>query len=176
MNYLILGGESQQNGQWVRGLTDAMHPIAGHVNFLDYRHWAAETAGPINVETEIDRFARLAGNYDNYAVIAKSIGTVVTALANARGLVRPERCFFLGFPLKTVETEFPEVEQAVPKLPPTTFIQNLNDPLGRFFRVRDYVRKNNPERDDFDYKQIPGATHDYPDFGLVARLVQEASS
>jgi hypothetical protein len=163
MNYLILGGggveatERAGERQWVRDVADVVHPFADQVNFLDYRHWAAENK-PIDLELEIAAAGRMAANYEDYAIVAKSIGVVATILAHDRGLIHPQRCFFFGFPLAVVD-QYPKVDAAIAKLPPTVFVQNCRDPVGSFFEVRGYVEEHAPEQHVF--AQTGGNTQDY---------------
>lgn len=136
---------------------------------MDYRHWEVEGA-EMDVEGELARAVELAEGLGDYVVVAKSIGMVLATLANARGLIAPKACVFMGFPLRPAQ-ELPqalELAVAFKNLPPTVFLHNENDPLGTAEAVREYIERNAPA--DYEFQITPGDTHDYADFKLVATL------
>jgi acetyl esterase/lipase len=160
---------SPRHKEWVRQVAEALNPHFEEVRFLDYDHWDVNGA-EMDVEHELARAAELAKDYGEYMVVAKSIATVLTTLGNARGLLTPKHCVFLGFPLQVVH-ELPqelELASALKQLPPTTFVHNQNDPLGTAEAVQTFIAAHAPA--NYDFQTTPGATHDYVDFGLIARL------
>jgi len=170
MNALILGGMSPRHKAWVRQVAEVLQPYFDEVRPLDYRHWdAADTE--MDLEYEISQADVLAKNFDEYVVVAKSIGTVLASFANARGLLAPQRCVFMGFPLKVAEAQFPEVANALPQLPPTVFLHNERDPLGSAAAVKQYVDAHAPKA--YEFQVLPGDTHDYTDFDLIVQLAAD---
>lgn len=165
MNVLIFGGMSPRHEQWVRDVADALSPHFKRVRYQDYQHWG--DGSEMDLEYEIEQAVQLAAGFGEYIVVAKSIGTVLTALANAREVINPERCVFMGLPLKAIENDIPAVAGALPKLPPTVFLHNEADPLGSSEAVRAYVEAHAPLR--YDFQTLPGNTHDYIDFNLIAQ-------
>lgn len=168
MNALVLGGMSSRHKVWVRHVTEALKPHFTEVVFLDYRHWDVE-GGQIDIEYEIDQAAMLAKDLGDYVVVAKSIGTAIATLAAARGQLAPKRCLFMGFPLKVVQEDMPEVAVALSKLPKTTFLHNAHDPLGIGEDVGTYLQINVAPR-QYTLMILPGDTHDYVDLDQIVRL------
>jgi len=167
MNVFILGGMSPRHYEWVRQLAEALQPHFDEIRLLDYRHWEQQGA-EMDLEYEITQAAALAKDFGEYLVVAKSIGTVLATLATARGLLAPQRCVFMGFPLKVVTADLSEVANALLQLPPTTFLHNEHDPLGSAEAVKTYVGAHAPAI--YDFQTLPGDTHDYIDFDLIARV------
>lgn len=167
MNALIFGGMSPRHYDWVRQVSEVLKPHFDEVRLLDYAHWD-KTEVEMDLEHEISEAQKLAEGLGDYIVVAKSIGTVVTTLAVKRGLLSPEYCVFMGFPLKAIESDVPEVESALPQLPPTHFLHNEQDPLGDADAVRGYLEAHAPEQ--YDLLVSPGNTHDYIDFKLITDL------
>ena len=170
MNALVLGGMSPRHKEWVQQVAEALQPHFDEVRFLDYDHWDI-TGAEMDVEHELARAADLAKDYGEYVVVAKSIGTVLTTLGNARGLLAPKRCVFLGFPYNAA-LELPqlnELAKALPSLPFITFVHNEHDPLGEADTVKQFMLKHRPETYEFKIV-LDDATHDYVDFALIARL------
>ena len=169
MNALLLPGMSPRHREWIRQLAEAIKPHFGEVRFLDYAHW--DTPGAeMDLEREIHQAAELAKDLGEYVVIAKSIGTVLTTLGTARGMLAPQACVFLGFPLNVVHDllEAGELAEALKQLPPTAFVHNQNDPLGTADEVRAYLAKNAPAK--YEIIPTPGDTHDYVDFNQMIQL------
>lgn len=167
MNVLILGGQSPRHKAWVRDVDAALKPYFDRLKFLDYRHWDDESLEP-DLEYEVNCAAELAKDLGEYVVVAKSIGTVITSLAIARARLAPQKCLFLGFPLTVVERSLPGVADGITDLPETIFVQNEDDPLGSSSAVKAYVEANPPLK--YSFEALPGDTHDYVDFELIARL------
>lgn len=167
MNALIFGGMSPRHKEWVRQVAENLEPHIDDVRLLDYRHWATPGV-EMDLEYEIAQASKLAEGWNDYVVVAKSIGTVMTMLATARQLLSPAYCVFMGLPLNVIEADIPEVARAMPQLPPTHFIHNENDPLGSADSVKNYIEAHAPER--YDLLVTPGDTHDYLDFKLITDL------
>ena len=171
MNAVVLGGMSPRHHEWVSQMTETLKPECEVVQSLNYRHWE-QPGSEMDVAYEIARVAELVEGLGEYVVVAKSIGTIVTTLATTRGLLSPKRCLFMGFPLKLVVVEFPEMASALPLLPPTTFLHNEHDPLGGAEVVGAYIEAHAPKI--YSLQTLPGNTHDYVDFDLVKQLVVDA--
>jgi hypothetical protein len=162
MNVLILGGESPRHKAWVRQVAEAVASQFGTVAYLDYKHW--DTGEPTDIEHEIQAAANIAKDLGEYIVIAKSIGTVITTLGNARGVLHPKRCVFLGLPLGAAR----RIDGVVPGmklLPATVFIQNSHDPLGSADEVKSFISLYG--NDSALCLATAGDTHDYADFTLI---------
>lgn len=170
MNILLLGGNSIRHKQWVRDLAAVLSKTSHNVQYVDYLHWDAggEFA---DIVTEIDRAAVRASSMPHYMIIAKSVGTGIALEGIYKRALRPERCIFLGFPLKGIQAdkEFHYTE-ALSLLPPTVFVQNENDPWGSATEVISFVRAHG--NDAATFVTTPGDTHDYTDFSAIASLVE----
>jgi hypothetical protein len=167
MNALVFGGMSPRHHEWVRQVAEALRSHFDEVRLLDYRHWAQQDT-EMDLEYEITQAAALAEGLEEYVVVAKSIGTVLTTLAVARGLLTPQYCAFMGFPLKVVEADLPEVAEALPHLPSTTFLHNDRDPLGPAEAIEKYIGAHKPA--SYQFMTVRGDTHDYTDFDLITLL------
>jgi hypothetical protein len=138
------------------------------VSYLDYKHWA--TGEQMDLEFEVVEAGRLAEGLGDYVVVAKSIGCVVATLATARGMIAPKKCVFLGFPLGVIH-DLPEVDTALLKLPPTTFVHNEFDTVGSAEEVKAYIAAHAPA--NYNLQTIPGnQTHDYTDFDTIVQLAK----
>ena len=166
MNILLLGGNSPQHKLWLHQL-GAFLESAGHVVIRhEYHHW--QTGEPnADIEAELRRLRPVASQLANYAVIAKSVGTVIATLGIARGLLQPTQCVFLGVPLAGIAGETPDFLPSLAALPPTTIMQNDHDPYGSF----DLLQQTLPPLPQLTLQTSPGATHDYVDFAAIAAML-----
>ena len=75
MDLLILGGNSQSNQAWIQDVSDEFKDVFNKRIDYDYIHWLKGQRS-LNHQTELKRLADLSV-IDNYAVFAKSAGTVL---------------------------------------------------------------------------------------------------
>ncbi len=79
----------------------------------------------------------------------------------------------LGFPLKLVEQEMPEVGKAITKLPRTAFVQNEFDIVGSAEALRAYLDEIEPPT--YQFETIAGnRTHDYLDMQLITNFTKQS--
>ena len=166
MKILILGGNSPRHYDWIRELGGYLE-VQGHEVILhDYQHWTTG-ASAANIDAELMQLADRMADQDDYAVISKSIGTVITALGVARGILRPSRCVLLGVPYNGIAGATRDFDTSLKHLPQTVVIQNEHDPLGASDLVAS--RLEAVHNDAITLVSTPGDTHDYRDFSLITR-------
>lgn len=174
VDVVILGGQNPRHLAWAGALVGALGGAGFDARALEYANWRA--GGDTDVDAEIPLAARLAGAGGEYAVVAKSIGTVITALGTARGLLRPAAAVLLGFPLVVVEARQDAglIRGALGRLPRAAVFQNELDPFGsaeevtRFFSPADGGGPPCPA-----VTAVPGrADHEYADFGAIVAALR----
>ena len=176
MDILLLGGANPRHHDWIREFAPVLEAHGHSTTLLDYRHWLDPHAS-LDVEHEVRRLSELADGHEHYAVVAKSIGTAITILANARRRIDPAAAVFLGVPLRSIEEQHRdgEVYPGIAKLPATAVVQNEHDPFGDASEVSALVERVVPEatrEGRVTVESVPGAdTHDYLDFEHYATLL-----
>lgn len=166
MNVLILGGNSPQHYDWIRELGGYLEAHGHVITLHDYRHWTTG-ASVADIDEELARLAGIMKDKDDYAIISKSIGTVITALGVARGILRPSRCVLLGVPYDGIAGTTPDFDISLRRLPRTVVIQNEHDPFGAADLVA--ARLEAVRNPVITLVRTLGDTHDYLDFSLVAQ-------
>ena len=167
MNAIILGGQSPRHKEWVRDLALSLSGAFSEVRYLDYDHWDNGSAD-INLDLEVDEASKLVEGWDDYVVVAKSIGTVVATLAVSKGLLNPKHCVFLGFPLFATE-QIDNFSSDLLALPHIDFVHNEFDKVAAASSVKVYLESIGLA--SYTFETIDGNdTHDYLDFNLVRRL------
>ena len=194
---LVLGGQNPRHQAWVRTVAAALAAHGRRAEVLDYEFWSAPTrpdGTPIgrgmgvemDVEAElrrtVDAARNTAGHTGEWTIIAKSIGTVITALGVRRGLLRPRAAVLLGLPLRAIETLSvrDEVWAGLAQLPPAVVVQNEHDPFGGAEEVREVLNARAADQvaaARLCVVAVPGVrTHDYTDTDRYARLLAEVEA
>lgn len=167
MQVIVLGGKNPQQYEWIREVREALEFAGLPVVLHDYAHWLRGER-EIDFEAELDAIAELSAVQDDeYIVVAKSIGCMLGVISIAQGRLKPKACLLLGLPLKTAKTNA-ELASALGSLPTTIFAQNEQDPLGAYEDVKAFARPLVPATTAF--VPLPGDSHDYADFELIAAL------
>lgn len=165
MKVLVLGGNSQRHYVWIRQLGAALKDQGFDPILQDYAHW--DIGGPLaDIEREIITASNLMKDIEEYAVVAKSVGTVIAGLGVSRGLLSPTRVVMLGVPYEGIAGDVRGFKESLTQLPPSIFIQNQDDPYGDAKGLQGYV----PEGSKLI--EIPdNATHDYTDFDQIIEFL-----
>lgn len=169
MNILILGGNSKHHYDWVRELAKALKSGKRKVVFLDYKHW--QTDGSILIDDEINSAAELGDELGEYIVVAKSVGTIITALGVADGKLKPAGCLLLGMPLTIIKEYYPDFADKLTSLPRTVYLQNAEDPYGSAEMLEEYLEDKSPA--DYHMVTVPGDTHDYVNYTSIGEIVND---
>ncbi len=169
MKLIVLPGNSKRNKEWADGAAAAgsssFDPVYKHY----YQHWDTGEE-VINFDLELRRVTEQAG-VGEFAVFAKSAGSVLTINGNYLGKFKPARCLFVGLPLGTPEQEAQLGEKIHALTVPVTIIQNTGDPYSNHARVQSFLGKINLP--NITLKETPGNNHDYLYFDLIKSLVPE---
>lgn len=168
MNVLILGGNSPQHKQWIRDVQAALEPDFDEVRVLDYKHWGTGDKNA-NIEHEIVAASELVADWDSYAVVAKSVGTVIAVLAHARGLLDAKTYILLGVPIDGIAGQAIEFTPSLTTLPHSSIVQNSNDPFGSAEKIRALLAEHGLA--NIQLVETPGNTHDYLDYATIKQYL-----
>lgn len=175
MNIVLLGGNSKRHYQWVRDLAASLTSNGHTVILHDYKHWLTGDESA-DIEYEINSLSKQLEPYDNYIIIAKSVGTLIASLGIQRGAIKAAHAILLGVPLNGVISTYPEFTDALKSLPPTIIVQNSDDPYGAVADITQFIEQNAPTQ-VISVLEIPNnSTHDYVDFPLLNGVVSQLSS
>jgi predicted alpha/beta-hydrolase family hydrolase len=162
---IILGGNSIKNKSWIYELKENFNDISDKVHVLDYHHWETKE-GMISFSLEVKKLFRLSEGMNDYIIIAKSAGCIVTLMALKENLIKPSACVFLGFPLLWAKELNINLNDLLSYFNcPSVIIQNSNDPAGAFLEVKEFLTNNNFAHGKII--ELVGNTHDYKDFNKI---------
>lgn len=167
MNALLLPGNSSRHGEWVEKLKLAVASSFGLTEAQHYLHWQ-NGGDKADIDYEIGVAERKTKQLEPYIIIAKSIGTAISAKGVAEAKLKPKKLILLGVPINGGVSKdlFSEWLQQIDI--PVVLVQNSSDPYGLFSEIKDaFVGKGR----DIAFVEFPGETHDYLDFEAIAKLI-----
>lgn len=167
MNALLLPGNSPRHREWVDRLYENLSPQFDSAEVQYYRHWqTGEKKADVGYEMVVakDKAAKLG----SYAIVAKSIGTVIAARGTAEGLLSPDKLVLLGVPINggAPRDQFYQWLDHIGV--PVVVVQNEHDTLGSFDDVKAAFDGSS---EHITFVETPGDTHDYLDFEAIAKLI-----
>lgn len=164
----ILPGYSASNRQWAEEAAKNLN-LGHEIRPVFWSHWEdpAKTFKPKEkAQDVIDVLMDDTGN-----IIAKSVGTLVTALVLSQIPDRIHKVILCGIP-STSDERLKIFSEAFKNFPPENVmvIQNTKDPLGSYSEVKDFMKKVNPK---INVIEKPRSDHNYPYFSDFQEFLKE---
>lgn len=167
---ILLGGNSKKNIKWLQNMTNTLENSYSNVIPMKYSHWDLPEWEGINIEKEIDKLKILVKNTDDYIVVAKSVGILVTLLAIEQGVIYPKMIIAMGVPILFLENYNYDIQKLftnASKDRKILIIQQTNDVIGNAELVREIVPSNIP------LLKIAGSNHQYNCFKLLSKHINQ---
>lgn len=136
---VLLPGYSKNNKEELESITAFLQENQKEVYKHEWLHWHDENVR-FDIDTEVEIIQAEIKGLDNFGIIAKSIGTVVTVHLLQKLNVAPKFVILMGIPLDSA-TEYKQLYQKALSTEefPVTIIQNDTDPLGTIGDVRSFL-------------------------------------
>jgi pimeloyl-ACP methyl ester carboxylesterase len=155
MQTIILPGFSEKNSVWLNECASSLS-IEGIVRPVSWDHWkdSSQTFDPKEKGWLIARHSK----GDKMNIVAKSLGTLVSAYVAMQIPEQINKMILLGIPLSGLSsTDKKDFLSGITKLPADKIIcfQNENDPHGSFLDLKKFL----PEKINLINK--PGDNHEY---------------
>jgi len=173
MKLLLLPGNSKRNKEWIERVAEACAPFFDEVVCAAWSHWTTDRE-MIDIESEAARIGRLVSGWSSYAVFAKSAGILVALRAMRDGVLKPEKCIFVGLPVDwATEKKMGLVDLLGTLKIQALFIQHTADPACRAKGVRDLLDELGIAGQVID---LPGDTHEYTEITTLRDLTRDFTS
>lgn len=170
MDALLLGGNSQRNREWINKVGSEVGDLFDQTLVHDYRHWS-DGIDMVDIPYELEAIKKEVERLGDFVVFAKSVGSLMGLMLLADGSLRPTACVFAGLAIKLAEEDGIDVGGLLSKVSvPITFIQNTNDPVASFEKMKELV--TNSGVPDARFVETPGDDHSYDDLGLIRDLLR----
>jgi predicted alpha/beta-hydrolase family hydrolase len=170
MDLLLLGGNSQNNQQWITRVSKELRPLFSNCLPHIYLHWKA-SKGNINKKAELKELAEEVKKLESYAIFGKSAGATLTAQGIAEGVLNPRKCIFLGFPIKPIKDKTAISSYLKSIKVPVLFIQNKLDPLGPADMLDKYLKETNMQ--SYRLEVMDATSHSYTDYLSLYRSISD---
>lgn len=167
MNKLFLPGKSIKNQLWIHQLSNEFEDPK---TVIEYEHWSEDKE--FNIQTELEKIAKLKGEY---TVICKSIGSLLTLLANKEEILDINKIYIIGLPYLLITEIFKYDLKELFELTtqPITIIQKESDPAGGYELVKTFLDTVEKEISIIKYEAEgePNDTHQYEDTKYLKSLI-----
>lgn len=173
MNLLFLPGNDKRNLKWAHEVTESLRPLFSIIRVGSYHHW--QTGAPfIDMELEQKNMSELTNNFSPYILLAKSIGVLLALKCMKEGSMNPQKCVFLGTPVRLANRmQYPLESWLHEYRVPTLWIQKDEDPACRSRILLDLLKTLDVPMSTFI--EIPGENHHY-EVSEVQGLIEEYAS
>lgn len=182
MNLIILPGNSPLHKTWtpiiheliLRISKETLKALFEEIVEVSYDHW--ETNQPLlNFDLELEKVVKLVNTEkfksNNYAIFAKSVGTLITLKGIFDKNLNPAKCVFLGVPLTFAKENKYNYEAWLKNYSvETLFIQQKDDPYCSFEDLKTQLQNLNVT--NFSLKEVEGNNHHYDNYSEIKELVK----
>jgi hypothetical protein len=162
MEILILSGNATHNRDYAYAMREVFMPLCNECYVHEYAHWDSD-APLIDIDRELHLLATEYQEHtdDNIVIFAKSVGIIVALRAIAEGVLHPQKCLFVGMPLRYIDSQHIDLTSLLAEVHiPLLFMQYEHDPEGSYESVRGLL-SNVHAPQPFIIAKIAGQTHDY---------------
>ncbi|MAG52365.1 MAG: hypothetical protein CMH62_00210 [Nanoarchaeota archaeon] len=172
MKAIILPGNSKKSNEiWVDELKDGLMSCFDEVTAMHYDHW--NSGEDMDFESEKRKAKEILGGINgDYAIIAKSVGIVITMTLIKEEKTTPKYCIFSGLPMDEDTTgPFTELKNMLKRYSiPTVFIQNPDERFIKPEQLREVLSNLGVKK--FEVVNGKGQEHSYT-VGEIVEVAQE---
>lgn len=162
---IILGGNNNCNIKWLKRM-NLTYKKDYEVTTVYYDNWVDNT--DIDFDIELKKLKELVNDFEDYIIIAKSAGVVLSLIGMSKGGINPNAAVFMGMPLKFTQAKginLTHLLSSVQEQCKILVIQQKNDPLGKAIEVKNIL----PEKVNF--VEINGCYHSYTKYDDIKDII-----
>ncbi len=164
---IILGGNASNNITWLKKMKK-IYEKDYDVITIYYDHWNSDKK--IDFDLELKKIRKIVMDLNDYYVLAKSVGSVISLIGIERQIIKPKGIIILGFPLRYLENNNINIDATIKMASAKTkvlVIQQKNDPVGSYREVVEKLPNN------IKTVEIPGVYHVYSNINCIKNLVDD---
>ncbi len=170
MKIVLLPGYDQSNIDWLAHAQYELLPNIPNKQLVHYQHWG-DSSVSFNPQNELQRIVQQCGDGSETLLIAKSVGILLTLVANCNRLYRPDAAIFLGTPVKENHIDF--LNESFTELVrrtdfPILFVQQLSDRLCTYANLEKMLSRCS--KWNILIESITGGDHGYSQFDEIGVL------
>jgi predicted alpha/beta hydrolase family esterase len=169
MKIILLGGNSKGNIEWLKQLESELGKYYNDIFSHYYNHWKTNES-PIDLDQELENLQKELKNIENYVIIAKSAGTLLTLKGIYEHKLNPTLCVFIGTPILWAQENNFDVNSWLKDYSLLTlFIHQANDPAISSNEFEALLKELNCK--NYNLYVIPGDDHEYSDFQIIVEAI-----
>jgi len=140
------------------------------LEMLEWKHWQTGHDYDFHLDDEVLRVKELVKS-EQFRIVAKSVGTLVSAAFILETSRVPDKLVWLGVPLADLtpaeQDYYLQLLHNYPDLP-IGILQNATDPHGSFKMVKDFMTQVRPE---IEITETDRSDHHYPFYEQIHQLL-----
>ncbi len=169
MELIILGGNGVQNRSWIREVAKRLRKSFNKIYTHNYDHWKTGKE-LIDLDYELNKIVEYLNNKEEYIIIAKSVGAILTIKGICENKIFPKKCVILGLPLSWAIKNRMQLDVWIKGFStPTLFIQNKLDPLMSSKELKNFLEEEKVI--NFLFYELNGNTHEYDNVKEIYQII-----
>lgn len=166
---ILLAGNSSRNETWLTNMKTALQDSLGEVYIHKYSHWKTENS-KIDFDLELKKLKVILTDQQDYFIVAKSAGAILTIKGVMEGVLTPKMCVFFGTAILWAKENNFNINNWISEYSvPTLFIQKTNDPAISSDNLKDLLI--NSKVKNYNLMSVNGDTHDYDEYEENSTIV-----
>jgi len=164
-NVIILGGNNNCNISWLKKMKRE-YKKSYNVFDMYFDNWIDNS--DMDFEIELEKFRNIVEPLDEYFVVAKSAGAILSLMAINKEFIMPEKIVIMGVPLVYAERKKIDIEELLSlasKKSNILIIQQKNDPQGKYQDIVELITPN------IQKIEIKGNHHTYGKINYIKTIV-----
>lgn len=164
---IILGGNKNHNIKWLKKMKSIYQKDYDVYDFY-YDNWVTDT--DIDFDIELKKLEELIKNDNEYIVIAKSAGDILSLMGISSGMIKLKKLIMMGLPLKFTESHNIDLKYLLNEASKKTeimVIQQRYDPLGKASDIKNILP------DNIEFVAINGNQHTYAKYEYIKDIVDK---
>ena len=169
---ILIGGNGLNNRKWALEIFDSFSGISSDLQILYYKHWEnQDKEAVINLNVESERLYEILKQSQDFIIVAKSVGIVLTMKTILKYNLKPKFCLFLGFPKYWLDEKQIEYLDLIKNFTyKYVLVQNNNDPYCSIQDAKALFQNNSKHIEIIERDEN---SHNYDEKELYKKLILE---
>ncbi len=169
MRIVLLGGNSPTNISWLEGIEAELKKEYGDVFSHRYIHW--DTNAPlINLDKELENLQKELKNAEQYVIVAKSAGALLTLKGVRERKLAPAACVFMGTAILWGREKGFDVDVWLKGYSvPTLFVHKSGDPAIAPSALEVLLKESGSQ--NYKLHVITGNEHEYSEYQTLTQVI-----
>lgn len=172
MKLILLSGENNKyNKIWSKRVKELLKDKVDDILIYKYEFWKKPYKESIDLEKEIKVLLKTLPKDDEYIILAKNVGTILTLKGIYDKKLKPKQCIFLGIPIIWARINNFLIDKWIANYNtiPTLIFQKEEDPAMYYNELKTYLKEQN--KTNIRVIKIPGRDMYYEDINRITDII-----